>query len=60
MNKDFNDFIASLDEDFIQNLESKVRNKSKYDDLLLTTSFNSAMITLEILEKYHEWLQTVE
>lgn len=59
--KNFQDFVDSLDQDFIDDVLSNatytLNQKAPLANTLITGSF---AVTMRVLERYHEWLHDAE
>lgn len=68
MNKDFNDFLATLNEDTFMNIAESANSNSYtfkfsmdqdgFKNLFTAMGITDIHITLEILKLYHEWLNS--
>ncbi|MFK4955079.1 hypothetical protein ACI1TW_03230 [Lactococcus garvieae] len=53
MNKNFDDFLATLDEETFKEILSKHKNS---ENTISSNLENSVLVNLELLELYHNWL----
>lgn len=68
MNKDFNDFLATLNEDTFMHIANSVNSTNHtfnfsmdqdgFKNLFTAIGITDIHITLEILKLYHEWLNS--
>lgn len=61
MNKDFSEFLATLDEETIVSLCDSVNEKNKdlactWDNIFTPMGILDIQITLKLLELYHNWI----
>lgn len=55
MNKNFEDFLAILDEETLKSILAKHKNS---DNTISSNLENSVLVNLDLLELYHNWLNS--
>ncbi len=68
MQKDFNDFLKTLDQDELTKMTDNVNSRNMevhfsltpegINDLMTKSASANLLLTLQVLQKYHDWLQS--